>query len=371
MTIEDSPFLRHFSIMPDPRVQRGQKHLLTDLIAIAIIAALCGIDSFQGIALFAEARLDWLKQFLALPGGAPSHDTFSRVFARIKPQHFQECFTAWMAEITTLTAGEVIAIDGKTLRRSFDRAAEKSAIHMVSAWATANGVCLGQIKVDDKSNEITAVPKLLETLCLKGCLVTLDAMGCQREIAQQIIDGEADYTIALKGNQSSLHTDVQQALSAAITANSEDILTLKMTEESHGREEVRRYFVMPAPDKLLFDHDWPGLTSIGMVKSTRIIKGQATYEDRYFISSLAADAEKFAKGVREHWRVENSLHWVLDVSYNDDGSTVRKGHGAENLSTIRRIALNMLKKEPRKASIPGKQILCSHNEKYLFKVLIS
>lgn len=226
MTIDESPFLRHFSVMPDPRVERGLQHLLTDLIAIAIIAALCGIDSFQGMALFAEARLDWLRQLLALPGGAPSHDTFSRVFARIKPEHFQKAFTAWMAEIATLTGGDVIAIDGKTLRHSFDRAAERSAIHMVSAWAVANGVCLGQIKVDDKSNEITAVPKLLETLCLKGCLVTLDAMGCQREIAQKIIDGEADYTIALKGNQSSLHSDVQAVSKEAVETKSKDLLAL-------------------------------------------------------------------------------------------------------------------------------------------------
>ena len=371
MTIEDSPFLRHFSILPDPRVERGQKHLLTDLVAVAIIAALCGIDSFQGMALFAEARLDWLRQFLALPGGAPSHDTLSRVFARIKPEHFQKCFAAWMAEIVTLTDGEVVAIDGKTLRRSFDRAAVRSPIHMVSAWAATNGVCLGQIRVDDKSNEITAIPKLLETLCLKGCLVTLDAMGCQREITQKIVEGGADYVIALKGNQSSLHSDVQEVLNDAVMGKSKDVLALKRSEEGHGREEVRRYFVMAAPDKLLFDHDFAGLKSIGMVKSTRIIDGIASYEDRYFISSLEPDAVRFANGVREHWRVENSLHWILDVSFNDDGSTVRKGHGAENLSTVRRIALNMLKREPRKASIPGKQILCSHNEAYLFKVLIS
>lgn len=372
MTTPESPFSHHFSILEDPRIERTKKHLLTDMIAIAVIAALCGIDDFKGIAIYAKARLGWLQGFLNLSGGAPSHDTFSRVFARIKPEAFQACFTAWMAEITTLTKGEVIAIDGKALRRSFDKASGKSAIHMVSAWATENGVCLGQIKVDDKSNEITAIPKLLETLCLKGCLVTLDAMGCQREVAQKIVDAEADYTISLKGNQGTLHVDVQRVFEQALLIPANPLIEMRETKEKgHGREERRRYFTLDAPPELLAKHGWPGLLSIGLMKSTRIIGGKASYADNYYISSYAKDVGKFSHAARSHWAVENSLHWVLDVTYGDDASRVRKDHGAQNLSTVRRIAINMLKREPKKESIRAKHLLCTLDQEYLLKALTS
>ena len=334
-------------------------------MAIAVIAALCGIDNFEGIATFARVKLEWLRTLLPLPNGAPSHDTFSRVFARIKPEQFQSCFTAWMSEVAELSNGEVVALDGKTLRRSFDNAAGKAAIHMVSAWATHNGVSLGQVKVDDKSNEITAIPELLETLCLKGCIVTIDAMGCQREIAEKIIVAEADYTLALKANQPKLFEDVQ-----ALFQGGGSVQMHKTSNKAHGREEIRRYFVISDIDELNSKHGWPGLKSVGLVKSTTVINGQATYDERFYLMSYSADPAKFAHAVRSHWSVE-AMHWILDVSSNDDNSRVRKGNGAENLSTVRRIAINMLKRVPGKVSIPQKNIMCSHDPAYLLKVLIS
>lgn len=371
MSIDQSPFIVHFSALEDPRIERSKTHLLIDLVAIAVIAGLCGIDSFEGMAVFAESRLDWLKQFLKLPGGAPSHDTFSRVFARIKPDKFQACFIDWMKAAATMTDGEVVAIDGKTLRRSFDRASSKAAIHMVSAWAVNNGVSLGQVKVDEKSNEITAIPKLLEVLCVKGCIVTIDAMGCQREICKKILEAEADYTISLKGNQGTLHDDVKAAFDRL---GVEDRRTVHYSAhgQGHGRTEERHVLVSSDIAEIREKHDWPGLKSIGLVQSIRTLGETTTMEFRYFINSYIPSARKFMDVTRSHWHVENKLHWVLDVSFHDDQSRVRKGHGAENLSTVRRIAINLLKQDKlTKRSIPNKQIMCAASKDYVFKLLLS
>lgn len=371
MSIEKSSFVIHFGELEDPRVERTKKHLLIDLVAIAVIACLCKIDSFEGMATFAEARLEWLKQFLQLPGGAPSHDTFSRVFARIKPEKFQACFIEWMKDVATMTDGEVVAIDGKTVRRSFDRASSKSAIHMVSAWAVNNGVSLGQIKVDEKSNEITAIPKLVEALCLKGCIVTIDAMGCQREICKKIIEAGADYTISLKGNQGTLHDDVKSIFDH-VGLDGTKAVHYSTRETGHGRKEERHVLVASDIAELRKKHEWPGLKSVGRTRSTRTIGEKTTTEFRYFINSYVPSARKFMSVTRSHWHVENKLHWVLDVTFNDDGSRVRKEHGAENLSTVRRIAINLLKQDKTtKKSIPNKQIMCAHSKDYVFKLLLS
>ena len=368
MSIEKSSFVRHFSPLEDPRIERSKKHLLIEIVAITVIGCLCGIDSFEGIAVFAEERLEWLKQFLRLPGGAPSHDTFSRVFARIKPEKFQACFIDWMKDVATMTEGEVVALDGKTVRHSFDRASSKAAIHMVSAWAVNNGVSLGQIKVDDKSNEITAIPKLVEALCLKGCIVTIDAMGCQREICKKIIEAEADYTISLKGNQGTLHDDVK----AVFDRSGVKTVHYSTRGEGHGRIEERHVLVTSDIAEIKEKHEWPGLKSIGLVQSIRTIGEETTMEFRYFINSYLPSARKFMDVTRSHWHIENKLHWVLDVTFNDDGSRVRKGHGAENLSTARRIAINLLKADKStKKSIPNKQIKCAHSKDYVFKLLLS
>lgn len=372
MSIRTSAVIRHFSKLEDFRLNRKKRHLLVDIITIAIMAGLCGIDSFDGMAVFAKARLKWLKQFLQLPNGAPSHDTFNRVFARIKAEEFQKCFISWMNEIRDVTDGEVVAIDGKSLRRSFDRASAKSAIHMISAWATDNGVVLGQVKTDAKSNEITAIPSLLESLSLKGCLVTIDAMGCQRDIADKIVKAEADYTLALKGNQGTLHEDVR-GIFENLKASGEGSTTKELIEEaktSHGRTETRHYFVSSDIDTLQRVHNWPGLKSVGMVTCDVVKDGKTSTETRFYLNSYDGDAKKFANAVRKHWQVE-ALHWILDVSYSDDHSRARKEHAAENLLTIRRIAINLLRRDPEKRSIPSKQISCAHNEKYLLKTLKS
>ena len=370
--LADCALIRHFSPLEDPRIDRQKKHMLIDVVVIAVCATLCGGSSFEDFEDFGVEKIAWLKTFLDLPNGIPSHDTFNRIFARIKPQQFLECFIAWMADVVQVCGDEVIAIDGKALRRSFDKAKEKSPIYMVSAFAAANGVTLGQVKVDDKSNEITAVPKLLDILSIKGCIVTMDAMGCQRATCQQILDEGADYCISLKGNQGTLHEDVQNFIDIAAPTSTKPgpFMMYKTNDKGHGRVETRTAFITSDIDSIHEAHRWPGLASIGVIKSVRIVAGEASYEDRYFICSFAADAEKFANAVRSHWSVENNLHWRLDVVMGEDLCRVRKDHAAENLAAVRRAALNMLRQEPTKKSVPRKQKTCALNDAYLAKVLI-
>ena len=307
--------LDHYSSLEDPRVERTKKHFLTDLLAISICGFICGVDNWVELEVFGNAKKEWFKTFLRLPNGIPSHDTFGRLYAALDPVEFSRCFIRWVKAISEVTEGEVIAIDGKTLRRSFDRASGRAAIHMVSAWASINSVVLGQVKTEEKSNEITAIPKLLELLHLHGCIVTIDAMGCQREIVERIVEKGADYVISLKGNQEKLHQEVAAVFVEAREESFETVphVYTETLEKDHGRIEKRRYWMTAKLDDIREQKKWPSLTSIGMCESQRTVDGMTSTEVRYFISSLPGDdAEKFANAVRSHWSVENNLHWVLD-----------------------------------------------------------
>ena len=364
--------LEHFATLPDPRIARHRWHKLSDILVIAVCAVLCGAESFPAIEDFGHEREEWLRRFLELPEGIPSHDTFNRVFRLLDPLKFQACFSSWMQAVAEETEGEVVAIDGKTLRRSFDKGRAKRAIHMVSAWATENGVVLGQRKVEAKSNEITAIPELLDLLALKGCIVTIDAMGCQRAIARNIVEQGADYVLALKGNQPTLEQAVARFFvrgpKAAAHRTRSDYHD--QTEQGHGRVETRCYWITEELDTELTAAAWPGLRSIGMVEATRTLAGETTVEQRFYLSSLKPDAPQFARAVRNHWGIENRLHWTLDVTFREDQSRLRTGHGAENFAVLRHIALNLLRQEPSKKSMPRRRLACALNPDYLLKVLL-
>jgi len=364
--------LEHFANLPDPRIARHRWHKLSDILVIAVCAVLCGAESFPAIEDFGHEREDWLKQFLELPEGIPSHDTFNRVFRLLDPVQFQACFLSWMQAVAAATAGEVVAIDGKALRRSFDKGTAKRAIHMVSAWATANGVVLGQRKVDAKSNEITAIPELLDLLALTGCIVTIDAMGCQRAIAQKIVVQGADYVLALKGNQPTLEQAVQRffVTGPAAEVHRTTSAYAEQTGQGHGRVETRCAWISDELEAELTAAAWPGLRSIGMVEATRTLAGETTVEQRFYLTSLPPDASRFARAVRNHWGIENQLHWTLDVTFGEDQSRLRTGHGPENVAVLRHIALNLLHQEPSTKSMPRKRLACALNPNYLLKVLL-
>ncbi len=364
--------LDHFASLPDPRMARHRWHKLSDIVVIAVCAVLCGAESYPAIEDFGYEREAWLKQFLELPEGIPSHDTFNRVLRLLDPVQFQACFLSWMRAVAEATAGEVVAIDGKALRRSFDKGRAKRAIHLVSAWATTKGVVLGQRKVAAKSNEITAIPELLDLLALKGCIVTMDAMGCQRAIAQKIIEQGADYVLALKGNQPTLEQAVARFFvtgpeAAAHRTASE---SYEQTEQGHGRVETRCAWISEELAPELTAAAWPGLRSIGRVEATRTQAGETSVEQRFYLSSLPPEAPQFARAVRQHWGIENQLHWTLDVTFREDQSRVRTGHGAENFAVLRHIALNLLRQEPSPKSLPRKRLACALNPDYLLKVLL-
>lgn len=364
----------HFSVLPDPRIDRRRRHKLLDILVISLCAALCGIDDWAGVELFATLKEDWFRTFLELPGGIPSHDTFGRVFSRLDPKAFEACFRSWVAALAEAATGGVVAIDGKSLRGSFDTASGKSPLHMVSAFSASSGLCLGQVATDAKSNEITAIPALLQTLALKGCIVTIDAMGCQKEIAKQIVvDAKADYVLALKGNQGRLHQDVRDYFEAP-TEPWKDAphSVFEETGKGHGRIEIRKVIATDDLGWLSQRKEWRGLTSIAMVESTRIIGEKETTERRYFISSLPADAAKIGRAVREHWGIENRLHWCLDVTYNDDASRIRKDHGPQNMTVLRRLAVNLLRQielGPKKASLRGRLIMANHDSSFILRAL--
>lgn len=360
--------ITHFSTIADPRVERTKKHRLIDIIVLAICAIVCGADDWDSIELICEAKLDWFKKFLALPYGIPSADTFARVFSRISPSEFEQSFSAWTKDVANLTVGEVIAIDGKRVRRSFNKVTEKAAIHMVSAWACENKLVLGQVKVDDKSNEITAIPKLLEMLDVKGCIVTIDAMGCQKEIAEKIIAKEGDYVFGLKGNQSQTHTAVLMHFASSSTAGLSQFVAT--TDGDHGRIEQREYTVFDACEVRGLPV-WPGAKSVVKVHSqVEHNDGRVVMEDRFFISSLLPVAETVAKAIRGHWGVENTLHWTLDVGLGEDDSRIRRGYAAENFCRLRRLTINLLKSEKSlKCGIQKKRMMCMMKNDYLMKVL--
>ena len=365
----------HFAGLEDPRAEHLNDHKLIDIVIIAICAVICGAEGWTDVELFGNERLEWLRQFLELEHGIPSHDTFGRVFARLDTVQFEQGFLSWVASVFTVTEGEVVAIDGKTVRRSHDRRNGKEAIHLVSAWATATHLVLGQRKVDEKSNEITAIPELLQLLVLNGCIVTIDAMGCQTEIVAQIVDQGADYVLAVKENQPHLLEDITLFfdLSAQNDFAKVDHTYHRTVNGGHGRVEVRECWAISGEESLSFLRGaaaWSGLTTIAMVRCRRQSEETSSVEMRYYISSLPNDAARILHAVRSHWGIENSLHWVLDVAMREDESRVRQDYAAENLSRLRRMALNLLKHEKTlKRGIQGKRLKAALSPDYLLKVL--
>lgn len=363
----------YFSNIEDPRVDRTKEHLLIDIIFIAICAVICGADTWVGIESFGNSKYNWLKKFLKLPNGIPSHDTFARVFAKLEPQQFQESFLSWVKSINKITEGEIVAIDGKTLRSSYDKKTKKKAIHMISAWADKARLVLAQRKVEEQSNEITAIPELIKVLELSGCVVTIDAIGCQKNIVKQIVKKEADYVIAVKSNQKNLAKDIERVFEEAIKNRLAGFRasTYSTQEVSHGREEIRNYVMISDVAELVdTERKWENIQSIGMVESVRTIDGKTSYETRYYISSIVDDAKKFGNAVRSHWGIENELHWVLDVSFSEDDCRIRKGNASQNFTILRHIATNLINEErTAKLGVKNKRLKAGWDEKYLEKIM--
>lgn len=377
MTDPTADLKYHFSRLPDPRVERSQDHNLLDILIIAICGTIAGANSWVDIAEFGKSQSAWLKTFLDLPNGIPSHDTFGRVFARLDPIQFQATFGAWTASVQTMTDGQVVAVDGKLARRSYDTHHGHAARRMISAWATHNRLVLGQRCVEADSNEIAAVPELLKLLALSGCIVTLDAMGCQTEIAQTIVDQGADYVLPVKDNQPTLAADLTDLFERR---HAPDWATWqtdyhRSVHKGHGRLETREVWTVSDPDWLAYlnPHSrWPQLGCVALVRTERRLGDKAEVSHRYFIASLDGTAKTLARAVRHHWRIENSLHWVLDVSFREDDSRVRIGYGSENLTVLRHIALNLLTREQTaRRGINGKRLKAAWDTTYLLKVLSS
>ena len=367
------PLVEHIRILPDPRVKGRCDHLLVDIVVIAITGILCGADDWNTIEGFGKAKEDWFRGFLQLPCGIPSHDTFRRVFARISPAAFQECFIGWVREVAGTIQG-VVAIDGKTLRRSHDRSLGKKAIHMVSAWAAENRLVLGQIKTDEKSNEITAIPELLQRLDLHGCIVTIDAMGCQKAIAEQIIDQKADYVLALKGNQSGLLEAVESVFEQADRVEYQGYAVdySETSERSRNREETRRHWTLECAGLFEQTKLWKGLNIIGMVECERTLSGHTSIEYRYYIGSIENNAQLFGNSIRDHWGIENKLHWRLDMGFREDESRIRTGHSAENFAVMRHIAINLLKQDKlTKLGVKNKRLKAGWDDGYRANLLMS
>lgn len=372
-----------FDELEDPRVERTRLHRLDDMLAIAILAVICGAEGWADMEQFGRAKYEWLKTFLHLPNGIPSHDTFGRLFAALDPEAFERCFVVWVRGLVELSGEQALHIDGKTLRRSFDGASSKAAIHMVSAWASKTELALGQITTDAKSNEITAIPKLLDLISLHGAVVTIDAMGCQRDIAKKIVEQGGDYILAVKDNHKTLHEDLKLLFDEAIPRNF-DAMGYDFFEEAdkgHGRIETRRVWVTREVAWLRERGEWKGLGGAVRVERVREVLDPRTgrykrsIERTHYITSLdhrdkVHDAAFFARTIRDHWGIENKLHWSLDVSFGEDDCRVRDGHGAENLSRLRRMALNLLKQEKTaKRGIAGKRLKAGWDNNYLLKVL--
>ena len=364
----------YFARIEDPRIS-SRAHKLLDIITIAICGIICGADDWVGVETIGKAKKEWLQTFLDLPAGIPSHDTFGRVFQQLDPEQFEQSFVSWIQAICTLTAGEVVAVDGKQLRRSHDRSLGKGAIHMVSAWASENHIVLGQRKVDEKSNEITAIPELLNVLALKGCIVTIDAMGCQTAIAKTIIDKEADYCLALKENQSTLYQDVQLLFDDLAQSNFSAFPFdyYKDVGKGHGRSEVRHAWTLGGDAIIPFLHGaakWAGFKTVIKVQAERYINDKPSVDTRYFIASIPSDAKIALNAVRTHWSVENSLHWRLDVAFREDESRFRKGHGPHNLAILRHIALNILAKDgANKIGFHNRRLRAACDNLYLAQLL--
>jgi predicted transposase YbfD/YdcC len=366
------PLKEHFSAIDDPRAQHSIEHLLLDIVLITICAVICGADNWVEIEQYGNAKQEWLSTFLELPNGIPSHDTLERTFARLRPEQLQQCFLNWVQAVFEVTEGQLINIDGKTLRGSYERGGKQGMIHMVSAWAQPNRLVLGQRKVHEKSNEITAIPELLGVLDLEGAVVSIDAMGCQTAIAAQIVAQQGDYVLALKGNQGNIHQDVVQLFHHAQASNFRDIAHdfYQTQEQGHGRAEIRRYWVMGQTEYLVGAEKWEKLTTIGCVESQRQIGAKISREVRYYLLSLPLDAPRFAAAVRGHWGIENQLHWILDVGFREDDSRATQGYSAENLAVIRHLAVNLLTQEKTaKGGTRTKRLRAGWDEQYLTKVL--
>ena len=366
----------HFSILEDPRIERNKRHSLIDIIVVTVCAVVSGAETWEDIEDYGQAKVEWLKRFLALENGIPSHDTIRRLFIRLDPQELQRCFFSWIEAVRTQTKGDVVAIDGKTIRRSADRAKGKLPIHLVSAWAVENGVVLGQVATEEHSNEITAIPALLDLLKVKGCIVTIDAAGCQTAIAEKITkEKKADYVLAVKGNQANLEEQITEFftdMSEEELKDAEWVESHKTVDKGHGRIEVREYFHSDEISALPRVKEFHGAQSIGMVRAKRIIGETETVQKRYYISSLEMDAAEFARAVRSHWSIENSLHWTLDMSFREDESRIRNGYSAENFAMMRRMALSLVKRDTTsKKSLRRRRKMCLFNEHYLERILFN
>jgi len=373
--------IEHFKDLPDPRINRTKDHALIDVLVIAVCTLLCGGESFNDMEDFGCAKEEWFRTFLSLTNGIPSHDTFNRVFAALDPRQFLDCFLSWTQNLRQAVHQEIVALDGKALRRALNK--DEALKYVVSAWAESNNLVLGQLKVSDKSNEITAVPELLRVLELSGCIVTLDAMGCQKKIAREIIEADADYVLALKGNQETVHEEVKSFLDqtiaeraakrapgAKLSKAAATLVALETVEKDHGRLEIRRYYQSAELGWFADLNKWEGLRTVGVVESIREVDGKQTVERRYYLASIALDVALFARAVRSHWGVENKVHWIMDVCFREDQCRARTGFAAENLATLRRLALNMLKKETtKKRGIKGKQLNAGWDHAYLLRLL--
>jgi predicted transposase YbfD/YdcC len=362
----------HFGGIEDTRDEKKRRHILIEMIVIAITAVICGADGWTQVEAFGKAKEAWFRQFLELPNGIPSHDTFGRVFSVLSPEVFEACFRQWAASIREVLGEDIIAIDGKSLRRSHCRNKGLGPLHLVSAWSATNGVVLAQLATEAKSNEITAIPKVLAMLELAGCIVTIDAMGCQKAIAKDIVAQGGDYVLALKGNQSLLAQAVEELF---IDADAVDYAGWTMDshetiDRGHGRVETRRYFTLTAVDKIPQAADWEKLNMVGMVQSERQVNAKSTLENRFYIGSIGADAQRFAWAVRNHWGIENGLHWRLDIAFREDESRIRDRQAANNLAVMRHIALNLLKKDTTiKGGIKTKRLVAGWDDDYLASLL--
>jgi predicted transposase YbfD/YdcC len=370
--MEANIFDEYFSELDDPRLDRQKRHSLMDILFISVCAVICGAKSFVDMADFGRAKYEWFKERLELANGIPSHDTFRRVYSLIDPEQFRSCFICWTEAISAMV-DDIIAFDGKTLRQSFDSATGMSAIHVLNAWSSANDFCIGQMKVDGKSNEITAMPKLVKMLEVKGSVITADALNCQKEIAEAIVDAGADYVLALKGNHHDLFEDVKLYFETSLAEGFEQRHQFFEDNDcGHGRVETRRYYSVDVEqlDWLRHRDDWMGFRSIVCVESTRHIKATSTEttECRYFISSLEA-ISRISRAIRCHWNVENKLHWVMDMDFGEDACRVRRDHGPENFAIIRQIAHNLLKRTGDSRSVRRKINLCCWDNDFLASVV--
>lgn len=363
-------FLTHFADLPDPRQALKVLYPLDEVLLLTLCAVLCGADGWVSVALFGKRKLDFLRRFLPFANGTPSHDQLGLIFGALDAAAFQKCFISWAQGLSGAIEG-VVAVDGKTLRRSFDRTGSKGALHMISAWSSAQKLVLGARAVDEKSNEITAIAELLDLLAIKGAIVTIDAMGCQRKIAEKIIDKGADYVLGLKGNQAGLREDVELLFDEQMANGFKDIAISRAveTDAGHGRIETREVVATADIDWLKERHDWKGLASLIMVLSTRETATGIERERRFYISSLPADAERLSAAIRAHWGVENGLHWVLDVNFRDDDCRIRKKNAPANFTAIKRATLNALRKAPGKDSLKSKRLIAAWDEQFLAKTL--